>query len=63
MWLQGKELAEADQISGFLEWSYAPPAYLISFLSAVTVVILILMLILHVFWPSVKGIGGKKDAI
>ena len=63
MWLQGSELAEAQQISGFLEWSYAPPAYLISLLSAVTVIILILMLILHVFWPSTNGVGGKKDAI
>ena len=63
MWLQGIELAEAQQISGFLEWSYAPPAYLISLLSAVTVIILIFMLILHVFWPSANGVGGKKDAI
>ena len=63
MWLQGSELAEAKQISGFLEWSYAPPAYLISLLSAVTVIILMLMLILHVFWPSANAFDGNKDAI
>ena len=56
-------IAEAKQISGFLEWSYAPPAYLISLLSAVTVIILMLMLILHIFWPSANAVDGNKDAI
>ncbi|MDP7100492.1 MAG: TRAP transporter small permease [Rhodospirillales bacterium] len=63
MWLQGVELTEADQVSGFLEWSFAPPAYIISGLSAITVVIIFLMLILHVFWPSSQMAGGTKDAI
>ena len=63
MWLQGVELAEAEQVSGFLEWSFAPPAYVISGLSAITVVIIFLMLILHVFWPSSQTAGGKKDGI
>ncbi|HJO86448.1 MAG TPA: TRAP transporter small permease [Rhodospirillales bacterium] len=63
MWLQGDELAEAKQISGFLEWSFAPPAYLISILSAFTVVIILLMLILHVLWPTAQSTGGKRDAI
>ena len=63
MWLQGNELAEAQQISGFLEWSYAPPAYLISLLSVVTIIILMLMLVLHIFWPSAKTVDGNKDAI
>ena len=63
MWLQGVELTESQQISGFLEWSFAPPAYIISALSGVTVVIIIFMLVLHIFWPSDQSIGGKKDAI
>jgi hypothetical protein len=63
MWLQGVELAEADQVSGFLEWSFAPPAYIISGLSAITVVIIFLMLLMHVFWPSGQTAGGKKDGI
>ena len=63
MWLQGNELAEAEQISGFLEWSFAPPAYLISLLSAVTVLIVLLMLILHIFWHTDQGAVGKMDAI
>jgi TRAP-type C4-dicarboxylate transport system permease small subunit len=63
MWLQGVELTESQQMSGFLEWSFAPPAYIISGLSAVTVVIIIFMLVLHVFWPCDQSIGGKKDAI
>ena len=63
MWLQGVELTEADQVSGFLEWSFAPPAYIISGLSAITVVIIFLMLILHVFWPSSQTAGSKKDGI
>ena len=63
MWLQGKELAEADQISGFLELSFAPPAYLISFLSAITVVIIILMISVHVFWPSRTAKPTSPDVI
>lgn len=63
MWLQGVELAEAQQISGFLEWSFAPPAYLISGLSAVTVVIVLLMLLLHVFWPSLVTKSVQSDMI
>ena len=63
MWLQGVELTEADQVSGFLEWFFAPPAYIISGLSAITVVIIFLMLILHVFWPSSQTAGSKKDGI
>ena len=63
MWLQGVEFTESQQMSGFLEWSFAPPAFIISGLSAVTVVIIISMLVLHLFWPSDQLIGGKKDAI
>ena len=63
MWLQGVELAEAQQISGFLEWSFAPPAYLISLLSAVTVVIIILMLMVHIFWPSHTSKPASPDVI
>ena len=63
MWLQGVEFIESQQMSGFLEWSFAPPAFIISGLSAVTVVIIISMLVLHLFWPSDQLIGGKKDAI
>jgi TRAP-type transport system small permease protein len=63
MWLQGNEFVESQQMSGFLEWSFAPPAYIISVLSAITVVILILMFILHVFWPLNQSVGGKKDVI
>ena len=63
MWLQGVEFIESQQMSGFLEWSFAPPAFIISGLSAVTVVIIISMLVLHLLWPSDQLIGGKKDAI
>lgn len=63
MWLQGVEFIESQQMSGFLEWSFAPPAFIISGLSALTVVIIISMLVLHLFWPSDQLIGGKKDAI
>jgi TRAP-type C4-dicarboxylate transport system permease small subunit len=63
MWLQGVEFTESQQMSGFLEWSFAPPAFIISGLSAVTVVIIISMLFLHLLWPSDQLIGGKKDAI
>ena len=63
MWLQGVEFTESQQMSGFLEWSFAPPAFIISGLSALTVVIIISMLVLHLFWPSDQLIGGKKDAI
>lgn len=63
MWLQGAELQAADQISGFLEWSFAPPAYLISLLSALTVLIILLMLVLHIFWPSYERPRAHSDAI
>ena len=63
MWLQGVEFIESQQMSGFLEWSFAPPAFIISGLSGVTVVIIISMLVLHLLWPSDQLIGGKKDAI
>ncbi len=63
MWQQGTELAEGGQRSGFLEWSFAPPAFLISVLSAFTVLIITLMLVHHVFWPSDQVADGNKDAI
>ena len=45
MWSQGDGLAEAQIESGYLEWPVAPAAYAISVLSAVTCVVLVLMLL------------------
>ncbi len=45
MWSQGQGLAEAQIESGYLEWPIAPAAYAISVLSAVTCVVLALMLL------------------
>ncbi len=45
MWSQGDGLAEAQIESGYLEWPVAPAAYAISVLSAVTCVVLGLMLL------------------
>ena len=45
MWSQGDGLAEAQIESGYLEWPVAPAAYAISVLSAVTCVVLALMLV------------------
>ena len=45
MWSQGDGLAEAQIESGYLEWPVAPAAYAISVLSAVTCVVLALMLL------------------
>ncbi len=43
MWAQGDGLAEAQIESGYLEWPIAPAAYAIGVLSAVTCVVLLLM--------------------
>ena len=45
MWSQGKGLAEGQIESGYLEWPIAPAAYAISGLSAITCVVLVLMVI------------------
>lgn len=39
MWVEGGKLAEAQKISGFLEWPFAPVAYGIAALSALTAIV------------------------
>ena len=57
MWSQGKGLAEARIESGYLEWPVAPAAYAISFLSVVTCVVLLLMLV-----QDLKALAGRGTA-
>lgn len=47
LWLQGNELLIGQNISGFLEWPFYPPAYAISALSFVTFVIMIGVIVQH----------------
>ena len=56
MWSQGDGLAEAQIESGYLEWPVAPAAYAISVLSAVTCVVLVLML-----WHDLKTMLARSS--
>ena len=47
LWLQGNELLVGQNISGFLEWPFYPPAYAISALSFVTFVLMIGVIVQH----------------
>lgn len=47
LWRQGNELLVGQNISGFLEWPFYPPAYAISVLSFLTFVIMIGVIVQH----------------
>lgn len=46
MWIQGIELADGKQITGFLEWPIAPIAYFMSVLSAFALVIILILIVM-----------------
>ena len=47
LWRQGNELLIGQNISGFLEWPFYPPAYAITGLCALTVAIMIGVIVQH----------------
>ncbi len=49
MWVEGIKLGAADKISGFLEWPYAPMAYAIAVLAALTAVVQLIVMLQPLF--------------